>query len=489
MPICTGGSQPKAGAPVAAAFIGEGIAALIGIVNPWLGLAAGIASPYLVDVGELCATEPPAAPTWTADDAIALLSLGVTPATIIAGQKLQDTITRAAWYNFCECTLTGPPTPPTVVPIPSGWPVVNPTPSDAPVGVSTYVAEVMADNPIEYWRLAESGGRFAHSIAGTQRVPFVCPIASPNPFGHSGPVSDGGSAVMFGGVLQNLATRQFAAAPWSLECWIWPGYNFTSGVGSGRLFTSGTGSYVEIYTGDMGMQVVLNPGANSQNVPINPYAWNHIVITKVGTVCSIYWNGSGYATFGSSGGANLTGPMSWGAGAIGDAVAEVAFYAAELSAARILAHYNAADRRSYRPVWRGSSLAQPLGLTDVSGGLQELRELVTLIQRQEVPFGFVDGTPHPGLTGEGQLTVSGLLGIRVDLTTIPAYVGRIDGTPTVYFDVGYVALGTTTGFQRRDIIRHDPQFIWSGEAGLFTRVGYTFPPGVVATITELLREP
>jgi len=121
--------------------------------------------------------------------------------------------------------------------------------------------------------------------------------------------------------------------------------------------------------------------------------------------------------------------------------------------------------------------------------LNRILTMVTLIQRQETPFGYIESVSHPGLAGSGTLSVQGLIGVRVDLTTIPAYVGRLDGQPTVYFDVGWVALGTATGYQTRELVRHDPQFVLSGEAGIFTRVAYTFPPGVVATIVELVREP
>lgn len=489
MPICTGGSEPKDGVPTTVALVGEGIAALIALRFPWLGMVAGFVSPMLINLDDLCSVDPPTVPTWTADDIIALLAPGFTPATIAATNKLTDTILNVAWYQFCECSAMATPAEPSPASSPSDLPVVNPFPTEPTVGPSTYVGEIMSDSPVQYWRFAESGGSLAHSIAGSPKVPWVIESARPLPFSHSGPVSDGGAAMTSNSQFTMFGIETFANSPWTVEFWIWPALRWTSGSSSTGLIRLGFGSQLDVYWGSAGLQVVLNPGAQSTFITMASFEWHHIVITKSGTTCTVYVDGVSAGSFTSASGGVLVGAPGSITGGSGVAIAEVAVYGAVLSGTRISAHYAAADRKAYRPAWKGGSIAQPGGLSDAASALEQIRDLVTLIQRQEVPFGFIDGTAHSGLTGSAQLTVSGLLGIRVDLTTIPAYVGRIDGQPIVYFDVGYVSLGTTAGFQRRELLRHDPQYVFSGEAGLYTRVAYTFPPGVVATITELLREP
>lgn len=123
------------------------------------------------------------------------------------------------------------------------------------------------------------------------------------------------------------------------------------------------------------------------------------------------------------------------------------------------------------------------------GMLQQLRTSVELIQRQAVPFAYVYGDNHAGLTGDGEIDVSGLLGVSIDITTLPASYGRADGTPVHLFDVGRVALGTVDGYGRAREISSDGTLFLPPAAGAFTKIGYTLSPGVVASIRELVREP
>lgn len=122
-----------------------------------------------------------------------------------------------------------------------------------------------------------------------------------------------------------------------------------------------------------------------------------------------------------------------------------------------------------------------------AGLLQSILQMVTLIQRQIVPFASIHGTSHTGLSGTGQFSVQGLIGLAVDLTTTPARVGSVAGTPDQLFDVGWVNVGTADGWGPRQFIGSDP-FILSPVAGDVTKVGYSLPADVVATITEIVRE-
>lgn len=127
--------------------------------------------------------------------------------------------------------------------------------------------------------------------------------------------------------------------------------------------------------------------------------------------------------------------------------------------------------------------------TNASGLLEQVLGIVTLLQRQLAPFAYLLGAAHSGLTGTGSFAIQGLLGVKVELTTLPASLGNIAGTPAEIFDAGFVSLGTLDGYPQSYRIEHNPEVILPPRASAFTECGYTLPPGVVATITELVREP
>lgn len=123
------------------------------------------------------------------------------------------------------------------------------------------------------------------------------------------------------------------------------------------------------------------------------------------------------------------------------------------------------------------------------GLVTQIINAVTLIQRQAVPFGYVAGAVHTGLTGNGSFSVSGLLGCKVDMTTIPPSYGSAVGAPTEHFDLGFVTFGTPDGYPSSQRLDHQPTFFLPARCSAYTELAYTLAPGVAATITELVREP
>lgn len=121
--------------------------------------------------------------------------------------------------------------------------------------------------------------------------------------------------------------------------------------------------------------------------------------------------------------------------------------------------------------------------------LDLILNLVTLTQRQIAPFATIDGAVHTGLSGNGEINVQGLIGIRIDLTTIPTRVGSQAGDPATIFDVGWIRFGDASSWSPRYRIDADPWIVLPSSAGIYTRVGYSIPADVVATITEIIREP
>lgn len=121
--------------------------------------------------------------------------------------------------------------------------------------------------------------------------------------------------------------------------------------------------------------------------------------------------------------------------------------------------------------------------------LESILRMVTLIQRQSVPFAYVPSTVHTGLSGAGTLAISGLLGAKIAMTTLPGPLGRAGSFPLEIFDAGFITFGTPDGYPSSYRLEHDPQLILPPRCSAFTQLAYDLHPGVVVTITELLREP
>lgn len=126
-------------------------------------------------------------------------------------------------------------------------------------------------------------------------------------------------------------------------------------------------------------------------------------------------------------------------------------------------------------------------ISQIGSQLSYLRSDVRLIQRQHVPFAYLPGTLHSGLSGSGQFAVSGILGLAVELTTLPPGIGETSDDPIIYFRAGWVATGTGDGWRRSATVSHNP--LWIDVQPDDTLVGYTFIAGVIANIQEFVREP
>lgn len=121
--------------------------------------------------------------------------------------------------------------------------------------------------------------------------------------------------------------------------------------------------------------------------------------------------------------------------------------------------------------------------------LDAILRMVTLLQRQLVPFAYISSTPHAGLTGTGTIAVQGLLGVRIDLTTMPGSLTQDASVPPFVYNVGWVSIEDANGFIDETRAHAQHQVWFSRIASDATLVGYSFAPGIVATITELQREP
>lgn len=121
--------------------------------------------------------------------------------------------------------------------------------------------------------------------------------------------------------------------------------------------------------------------------------------------------------------------------------------------------------------------------------VQQIWSQVNLIQRQIVPFAYVASTVHSGLSGAGTFDIQGLIGLACTVTTIPDSYGRSGSSPTEYFDLGFVTFGTPDGYPSSFRVKHGTNLFTPRFCSGYTVVDYDLSPGVVVTITELVREP
>jgi hypothetical protein len=125
----------------------------------------------------------------------------------------------------------------------------------------------------------------------------------------------------------------------------------------------------------------------------------------------------------------------------------------------------------------------------ISRRLDQILGLVTLLQRQVAPFAYVPGVLHSALTGHGELSVQGLLGVKVTPTTVPPGVGVDLGDPDTLWLESWINWGNPDGWHEREFLRSSPHVSLPALAGQYTKLGYTLRPGLVVDILELKREP
>jgi hypothetical protein len=125
----------------------------------------------------------------------------------------------------------------------------------------------------------------------------------------------------------------------------------------------------------------------------------------------------------------------------------------------------------------------------LSGQLTQLMGMVTLIQRQLAPFAYVPGAAHAGLSGSGHFAVQGLLGAKVTFTTLPDALGQSGNLPVEIFDAGYLTWNTPDGYPQSVRLDHNPYLSLPARCSVFTDLAYDLHASIVATITELKREP
>lgn len=121
--------------------------------------------------------------------------------------------------------------------------------------------------------------------------------------------------------------------------------------------------------------------------------------------------------------------------------------------------------------------------------LGENLELTTLLQRYGLPFAYIRGATHSGVTGQGSFAVSRLVGIQVHVTLHSGAVPDLMGNPPYVWNQGWISVMDGDGLiEEKRITQAD--FTWFPKLmPLGVTFGYSLYPGTVIDFTELEAEP
>jgi hypothetical protein len=127
-------------------------------------------------------------------------------------------------------------------------------------------------------------------------------------------------------------------------------------------------------------------------------------------------------------------------------------------------------------------------ISRLAASVSYARRDLQIVQRQGVPFAYVPGPAFTDLSGSGELSVSDILALSVQCTTVPSTLSLISADPVEYRFLGRLSLGTADGWLRQVMLSHNPHLVLPIE-GPVTRIGYSLQAGVVANVQTFIAEP
>lgn len=128
-------------------------------------------------------------------------------------------------------------------------------------------------------------------------------------------------------------------------------------------------------------------------------------------------------------------------------------------------------------------------LNSLMGTASATKTLLELVQRYELPFAYIRGAEHSGLTDQGSFAVSRLVGLDLDISARPATGLVLRGNPPYYWDLGWVAISDANGMIEEKRVTRD-SMLWLPRL-MPTALTFSWDlfAGVVMTATELQAEP
>lgn len=221
---------------------------------------------------------------------------------------------------------------------------------DATGGTDTYSGVVLADAPIGYWRLGEgSGSTAADSGSGNHPASYVNCTQGVAALITTG----GGNLACYGNGSSSHIDVGAVSALYglsrncSIEAWVKP----ASVAGIYGIWSAGyQGICIRMNNGNIELLSDYSASLKTFTVGMTASSIYHVVLTISSTgLCTLYVNGASVGTYSAStsfvGSFARIGADGSNSGTIGSflsgGIDEVAIYNTELSATRVLAHYNA----------------------------------------------------------------------------------------------------------------------------------------------------
>lgn len=251
----------------------------------WAELAAYIAGQQ-INPSTLCATDPPAVPTFDALDVVSILT-GTPTAFPTAFGKMVDLVEIAAWYTFCECTSVTTPAPPTPPVYPPNAPDINPNQIQPTTG------QVCSDLTYNTTLPARPSGTLCtvldQVVPGTPSVTVTQPTGSCVPAATLATALPGTVSQVRGVLDASWPAGQSIGASVGLELFdstgthittVTPSWQTNDTSGSGHIDTTFAipatasswicfaGSESTIVSADIGFELIITCG--NPNVPVQP---------------------------------------------------------------------------------------------------------------------------------------------------------------------------------------------------------------------------
>lgn len=217
----------------------------------------------------------------------------------------------------------------------------------------TYRDEILADNPLAFWEFNQTN-KLASTVGG-----YSLTNTGVLTWTNSGPKNSG--ALQFDGSTQYVSSTtipDFQDGTFTAEMWVkygaqtmdYPTFMRRDGAGSAFLVrTRGPGAGVRVNE--------MESYTNGETCMTSPYTyadstWHHVVFRSNAYVGTLYVDGNVRTTKSgaqSAGGTGVT-PLYIGRGSgateyFKGYIANVAIYPTDIGAARVVAHFNAADNR------------------------------------------------------------------------------------------------------------------------------------------------
>lgn len=239
----------------------------------------------------------------------------------------------------------------------------------------TYTQEVLADAPLHYWPCASAPSPLIQDVGSAPRVLI---INSVYPGGAYSGIESGGWAyyITANFQMESVVNPPAVTSPYSIELWFWIPY--LDGIQHQFLAWDGqTNPNLDIYVDTSNRINGVSPGAALlQAAPTTERQWHQVVVAYDNGGTNLFVDGALI----QSGAGSLLGfnkPLQIGAraGANGSTglFTAISAYGSKLSAARVLAHFNAADLKAFQPVFLASgsstftnpAAASPAGQLDL----------------------------------------------------------------------------------------------------------------------------